>query len=186
MATNIIYKKREKFPVWRTAINTHYLKTTAWQDTLNHICDLSVKAGVWGVTQGWCQDKGNCTCALCNHNPKSALSQREAYISRKVQGSLAASSLHYEWQLCLIVRTENVLQDGIARGARINQVKEHKCSSLCTAFYRHTMKRNTLIWKINTNEWLLLTSVVLEQSIENLNTQSLASGQAYSCWFTWR
>lgn len=149
MATNIIYKKREKPLVWRTVINTHYLKTTPWQDPLNSICYLSVKAGLWGVTQGWCQDKGNCTCALCNHHQKSAFNQKEA--SRKVQGSLAARSLHYEWQLCLILYSENVLQDGIAKGVRITQVKEPKCSSLCISFYRHLVKRNILIWKINTN-----------------------------------
>lgn len=44
--------------------------------------------------------------------------------------SLAARSFHYEWQLCLILYSENVLEDGIAKGVRISQMKEHKCSSL--------------------------------------------------------
>lgn len=38
MATNTIYKKREKPAVWRTVINTHYLNTTPWQDPVNGIC----------------------------------------------------------------------------------------------------------------------------------------------------
>lgn len=100
---------------------------------------------MWGVTQGWCQDKGNCIRALWNHNPKSALNQKETQISRKVQGSLAARSLHYEWQPCLILNSENVLQDGTAKGVRSNQVKEHKCCSLSIIFYRHLVKRNILI-----------------------------------------
>lgn len=34
------------------------------------IIPVSVKAGIWIVTQGWFHDKSNCAGALCDPNPR--------------------------------------------------------------------------------------------------------------------
>lgn len=44
------------------------------------IIPVSVKAGIWIVTQGWLHDKGNCTGALSDHDPR--------YSGLKSEGSI--------------------------------------------------------------------------------------------------